>query len=84
MPAVQIIETTAAEWGVFVQMRGVLCKVGAIHQSEQATRSRNACGHRQVPGESWPGCRFGVRAPAIDETPLSTEEALFGLSRSLL
>lgn len=29
----------------------------------------------------WPGCTYGVRPPAIDETPLSYEEVIFGISR---
>ena len=84
MPAVSIIETTAAQWGVFVQMRGVLRAAGSVSASRQEASQRDAGGHRPIPGESWPGCRFGVRPPSPDETPLSHAEVMHGLTRCLL
>lgn len=84
MPAVRIIETTSAQWGVFVQMRGVLRAAGAVHASRQEASQRDAGSHRALSRESWPGRRFGVRAPGIDETPLSYAEAMHGLTRCLL
>ncbi len=84
MPAVRIIETTAAQWGVFVQMRRVLCAAGAVHTTRQEVSQRNAGSHRALSGESWPGCRIGVRPPSVDETPLSLAEVKHGLKVGLL
>jgi hypothetical protein len=74
MQTMRIIETTAQQWGVFVQMRGVLLQAGTQHQARQETSCGNASGHRQISTEPWPGAHLGVRAPGIDETPLSIDE----------
>lgn len=84
MPAVSIINTTAAQWGVFVQMRGVLLSAGAQRLPEQASRGRHARSDRALPGQSWPGAGAGVRGPGIDETPLSWAEVQHGRMRGLL
>ena len=74
MPAMRIIETTAKQWNVFVHMRGVLLKVGTQHQTRQEASCGNAGGHRALSGKSLSGTHLGVRAPGIDETPLSESE----------
>ncbi len=84
MPAVRILETTAAQWGVFVQMRGLLLQAGAQCLPEQAARGRDARRDRALLGQSWPGQGAGVRGPGIDETPLSWAEVQHGRVRGLL
>lgn len=32
----------------------------------------------------WPGCTYGVRPPAVDETPLSYEEVIHAIERGEL
>jgi hypothetical protein len=84
MPAVRIIETTAAQWGVFVQMRRVLCASGAVSTSRQEASGRDAGSDSQISRKSWPGRGVGVRGPIADETPLSRAEVHHGLTRCLL
>lgn len=83
MQTMRIIETTAAQWGVFVQMRGVLLQAGTQHQTRQEAGSGNAGGHRAISREPWPGARLGVRAPSPDETALSPSECLIAVREGL-
>ena len=83
MPAMRIIETTAAQWGVFVQMRGVLLKAGTQHQARQETSCIHAGGHRALSRQPWPGAHLGVRAPDLDETPLSDSECWIAVCEGL-
>jgi hypothetical protein len=83
MPAMRIIETTATQWGVFVQMRGVLLQAGIERPTRQAPGCIHAGGHRPLPREPWPGAHLGVRAPGIDETPLSIEECWIAVRECL-
>lgn len=83
MPAMRIIETTAAQWGVFVQMRRVLLKAGSQHQARQATGCIHAGGHRALSRQPWPGSNLGVRAPDPDETPLSIDECWIAVRECL-
>jgi hypothetical protein len=84
MPIVRIIETTSAQWGVFTEMRRVLCATGAVSAPEQDPRESDARSHRAISGEPWPGASLGVRAPSPFETPLSLTEVMFGKMRGLL
>lgn len=61
-------------WGVFAQMRGVLCEVGSKRIPQQSPKSGHAGCYRPFPAEPWPGCGAGIRAPRADETPLSYDE----------
>jgi len=61
-------------WGVFPQMRGVLLQAGAKRISKQSSGSGYAVCYRPFPGEPWPGSGAGIRAPRVDETPLSYDE----------
>ena len=61
-------------WGVFTQMRGVLLASGTKRIPQQAAGERYAGCYRPFPGEPWPGCGAGIRAPRADETPLSYDE----------
>lgn len=83
MQTMRIIETTAAQWGVFVQMRGVLLQAGTEHKTRQAESCCNAGGHRALSGQPWPGAHLGVRAPGIDETPLSIDECWIAVRECL-
>jgi len=83
MPAMRIIETTAAQWGVFVQMRGVLLQAGTERQARQAPGCIHAGGHRALPRQPWPGAHLGVRAPDLDETPLSADECWIAVRECL-
>jgi hypothetical protein len=83
MPAMRIIQTTAQQWGVFVQMRGVLLKAGTQHQTQKEAGGGNAGGNRAISGEPWPGAHLGVRAPGIDETPLSIDECWIAVRECL-
>jgi hypothetical protein len=47
----RIIETTATQWNVLVQMRGVLLKAGAERKAEQEAGGSNAGGHRAISGQ---------------------------------
>jgi len=84
MQAMQIIRTTAQEWGVFVQMREVLCKVSAFSEAGQSSSCGNARGNSKISGESWAGQNLGVRQPDDDETPLSQSEVRFANIKRLL
>lgn len=83
MPAMQIIETTSAQWGVFVFMRGVLLQAGTQHKTQQTSGSINACSHREVPRQPWPGAHLGVRQADPDETPLSESECWIAVREGL-
>lgn len=83
MQTMRIIQTTAAQWGVFVQMRGVLLKAGAKRPARQETSSGNAGGHRTISWKSWPGAHLGVRQADPDETPLSESECWIAVREGL-
>jgi hypothetical protein len=83
MQTMRIIETTSAQWGVFVQMRGVLLEAGHQHQAGQATGRGNAGGNRQVSREPWTGANLGIRQAEPDETPLSFEECWIAVRECL-
>ncbi len=83
MQTMRIIETTATQWNVLVQMRGVLLKTGAERKARQEASGGNAGGHREIPAEPWPGAHLGVRAPGIDETPLSESECWVAVKEGL-
>jgi hypothetical protein len=83
MQTMQIIETTAAQWGVFVQMRGVLLQAGHQHQARQAPGCIHVGGHRALPRQPWPGSHLGIRPPSIDETPLSLDECWIAVRNGL-
>jgi hypothetical protein len=83
MQTMRIIETTAAQWGVFVQMRGVLLQAGSQHQARQALGCIHAGGHRALPRQPWQGSHLGIRAPGIDETPLSLDECWIAVRNGL-
>jgi len=83
MQTMRIIETTSAQWSVFVQMRGVLLKAGAERKTRQEASRGNAGGHRALSRESWPGSHLGIRPPGIDETPLSESECWVAVREGL-
>ncbi len=74
MLPMRIINTTAQQWGVFTQMRRVLCQAGAECQAQQAPGRENAGRDCTPAGRTWPGRGTGVRGPEVDETPLSAAE----------
>lgn len=84
MLAMQIIQTTAQQWGVFFQMRKVLLKAGAENKAGQETSQRDACCHCKVSRESWAGRNIGIRKPDIGETPLSPAEMEFAWKKGLV
>jgi hypothetical protein len=83
MQTMRVIETTTSQWGVFVQMRGVLLKAGTQHQTRQAPCCIHAGGYRALPRQPWPGSHLGVRAPDLDETPLSDSECWIAVREGL-
>jgi hypothetical protein len=83
MQTMRIIETTAAQWGVFVQMRGVLLQAGHQHQARQTTGRGDAGGDRQVSREPWTGANLGIRQADPDETPLSIDECWIAVRECL-
>ena len=83
MQTMRIIQTTSAQWGVFVQMRGVLLEAGAEHNAGQEASRVNAGGHRAISGQPWPGAHLGIRPPGIDETPLSLDECWIAVRECL-
>jgi hypothetical protein len=84
MQTMRIIETTATQWNVLLQMRGVLLKAGAERKAGQEASSCNAGGHRTIPGQPWPGAHLGIRAPGIDETPLSLDECWIAVREGVI
>ena len=74
LPSMPDGRCSAPLWGVFAQMRSVLCEVGSKRISQQAPGSSYAGCYRPFPGEPWPGAGAGIRAPTVDETPLSYDE----------
>ena len=88
MQTMRIIETTAKQWNVFVQMRGVLRAAGGQHVPESAGGGghdgRSQAEHRPLCPYVWPGRRDGARAPDAGETPLSEQEIAFGLAVGVL
>jgi hypothetical protein len=83
MQTMRIIETTAAQWGVFVQMRGVLLQAGSQHKARQAPGCIHAGGHRALPRQPWPGAHLGIRRPGLNETPLSLDECWIAVRECL-
>ena len=79
----RIIETTSAQWGVFVQMRGVLLQAAYQHQARQAPGCIHVGGNRALSRQSWPGSHLGIRPPGIDETPLSLDECWIAVRECL-
>ncbi len=74
MPAMQLIQTTAKEWGLLHAVCEVLRPSGSECSSEQASCCRNACSDcasQRCTGQSG---HLGVRQPDVDETPLSASE----------
>ena len=71
------------EWPVPLQLPGVLHSAGTERKAEQGGSSRDAGGHRAIPAEPWPGAHLGVRAPGIDETPLSIDECWIAVRECL-
>lgn len=71
------------EWPVPLQLPGVLHSAGTEHQAEQDGSSRDAGGNREIFAEPWPGAHLGVRAPGIDETPLSIDECWIAVRECL-
>lgn len=84
LPAMRIIETTATQWNVLLQMRGVLLKAGAERKAGQEAGSGNAGGHRAISGQPWPGAHLGVRQADPDETPLSESECWVAVREGLI
>ena len=79
MPSLQIIRTTSEKWCVPIPVPGVLHAASAVSAPRQEAGQRDACGHREIRGESWPGCNSGVRAPDPGETCLSWAEVHHGV-----
>lgn len=83
MPAMRIIETTATQWNVLVQMRGVLLKAGAERKAGQEASGGHAGGNRAISGQPWPGAHLGIRQADPDETPLSESECWVAVREGL-
>lgn len=83
MQTMRIIQTTAQQWGVFAQMRGVLLKAGTEHQARQEAGGNHAGGNREISREPWPGAHLGVRKADPDETPLSIDECWIAVRECL-
>ena len=84
MQTMQTSPNQPFEWGVFVQMRGVLCKIGIEYQTGQKQGFGDVGSDKAVSRESWAGKGFGIRSPEIDETPLSWDEVRFALKKRLV
>mgnify|MGYP000066421562 CR=1 FL=1 len=74
MPAMQLIQTTAKEWGLSHVVCEVLRPSGSECTSEQTACCRNACSDCAAKRRAEQGRDFGVRQPDVDETPLSASE----------
>ena len=74
LPTMPDDQGAAPLWGVFSAMRGMLLAAGSKRIPQQSPGSGYAGCYRPFPGEPWPGCGAGIRAPRGDETPLSYDE----------
>ena len=83
LSCMRVIETTATQWAVFVHMRGVLLQAGTERPARQAPGCVHAGGHRAISRKPWPGAHLGVRAPDLDETPLSADECWIAVRECL-
>jgi len=84
MQTMQTSPNQPFEWGVFVQMRGVLCKIGIDYQTGQKQGFGDADVNKPISRESWTGQNLGIRGPEIDETPLSQDEVRFAFKKGLV
>ncbi len=84
MPSLQVIKTTAAQWGVSPGLPGMLRTPGAFNTPDEAAGSRDAGRDRAVSGCAWPGRDFGARQPGTGETPLSPDEVWHGVREGLI
>ncbi len=74
MPAMQLIQTTAKEWGLLHAVCEVLRPSSPERSPEQASCCGNACSDCAAQRRTEQGRDFGVRQPDVDETPLSASE----------
>jgi hypothetical protein len=84
MPALSILQTTAALWGLPVHLPRVLRSPGAERSPIETARDVNARCHCAIPTFTWPGRNLGVRAPDDGETPLGAAEVWHGVQRGLI
>lgn len=66
-----------------LRLPGLLHQAGVEHQAQQGGSGRDAGSHCPIPTEPWPGAHLGVRAPGIDETPLSIDECWIAVREGL-
>lgn len=84
MPGVRISRDEALERNLPLYMRAVLRPAGAQCAPGQAPSERDAGSDCEISGKPFAGRRVGVRAPTLDETPLSVEEVRVGLREGIL
>jgi hypothetical protein len=72
------------EWGVFVQMRGVLCQIGNEYQTGQKQGFSHARCNCKISQQSWTSRNIGIRKPELGETPLSMAEMEFAWKKGLI
>ena len=69
---------------ISLRLPSVLHEAGSLCSSEQASRCIDAGCHCQIQGRTWAGAHLGVRAPDLDETPLSIDECWIAVREGLI
>lgn len=79
MHAMQLIRTTAAQWGLQRELPPMLREACAVCTSEQNAGCKAAGRHCPSQRQTHAGANLGVREPDFGETPLSDAEVLVGM-----
>ena len=74
MQALQLIQTTASQWGLQLPVHSVLRSPCVEYKARQGQSQDHACLHCSVQRISVARGNFVVREPDQDETPLSESE----------
>lgn len=75
LPSLRDGQKEETQWCVPHELLGLLYALGIERTPQQATGSGHAGGDCEISTFPWPGAGFGIRAPGVNETPLSVSEA---------
>ena len=78
MRSMQVIKTTAAEWGLQLPLREVLRKAGQVSAPKQANGKHNAGGHCQIHRLTTPSGHTEPSCTRHDKESLTTGGELCG------
>ena len=69
---------------ISLRLPSMLHEAGSLCPPEQASCCIDAGCHCQIQGRTWAGAHLGVRAPDLDETPLSIDECWIAVREGLI